>query len=31
MNEQQNTALIQKALEAFGRGDVETIWTWPQF
>src|SRR3954452_22443953 len=25
MNEQQNTTLIQKALEAFGRGDVATI------
>ena len=25
MSEQQNIALIQKALEAFGRGDVETI------
>ena len=25
MNEQQNVALVQKALEAFGRGDVQTI------
>ena len=25
MSEQQNIALIQNALEAFGRGDVETI------
>ncbi|MDQ2775385.1 MAG: nuclear transport factor 2 family protein [Acidobacteriota bacterium] len=25
MNEQQNVALVQKALEAFGRGDVQAI------
>lgn len=25
MNEQQNTALIQKLYDAFGRGDIETI------
>ena len=25
MNEQQNTALIQKAYDAFGRGDIQTI------